>query len=187
MVDPSVPAIAGSIPIRPHRARRGAHASDRTLDGLTALVVDDEPSSRQAVRAVLEACGARVLVARDGREALAILSAGPSDVVLCDLRMPVMDGFELIRRLRAEPAHARLRVYALTALAQPHDYLQTLAAGFDGHLAKPVEWDRLVRVLSGERRRSDRQSAPRPPRAGRRVRPASTPRPRSSRATSRFQ
>jgi CheY-like chemotaxis protein len=66
--------------------------------------------------------------------------------------MPVMDGFEFIQRLRADPARARLRVLALTALDRHQHYQQTLAAGFDGHLSKPVEWNRLVWLLQGERR-----------------------------------
>ncbi len=119
----------------------------RRLDGVTILVVDDHPDSLDAMGLMLGSLGARVLVAADGTRALEILGRERPDLVLTDLRMPTMDGFELARRLRVDPRTARTRVVALTGLDDEADYLRTLEAGFDGHLTKPVEYDTLGAAL----------------------------------------
>jgi CheY-like chemotaxis protein len=108
--------------------------ADRTI-----LVVEDHEDALNVSRALLEHYGARVLAARHGAEALALLETERPDLVLCDLRMPVMDGFAFMARLRRDPRLARLTVIAVTALGEYPDVLQTWEAGFDGHLAKPVD------------------------------------------------
>jgi CheY-like chemotaxis protein len=125
------------------------------LAGTTLLLVDDMDDAVEATRALLETLGATVVVARDGLEALSLVDRHPPDVVLCDLRMPVMDGFEFIERLRANPSRIHLPVIAVTALARPGDYAHTRAAGFDGLLTKPFDdvslASALRAVLNGRR------------------------------------
>ena len=112
--------------------------------GRTILVVEDHEDSLNVSRLILEAHGARVVCATDGHEALRALEIEQPDLILCDLRMPVMDGYAFIARLRRNPRLARLCVIAVTALGEYSDLLQTWAAGFDGHLAKPVD-DYVIR------------------------------------------
>ena len=104
----------------------------------TVLVVDDEPRAQNLLRSLLEVEGYRVLCASHGPEALEQARQLP-DVVLLDLMMPGMDGFEVCRRLRAEPALALMPVIILTALDDRASRLQGLAAGADDFLSKPFD------------------------------------------------
>lgn len=110
-------------------------------------MVEDHEDSRDALRQFLEHEGARVLLAADGRDALTVLRAEAPDVILCDLRMPGMDGFGFMARLRSEPKLARLRVIAVSALGADTDLVRTWAAGFDGHVIKPVEPDTMLATI----------------------------------------
>jgi two-component system, chemotaxis family, CheB/CheR fusion protein len=117
------------------------------LDGVTILLAEDHPDSLDVMRQTLESFGARVLPAAHGQQALRILSTAKVDVILADLRMPVMDGFELGRRVRANPRWARAPLVAVTALGDYSDYMRTLELGFDAHVVKPIDYDALVAVL----------------------------------------
>jgi CheY-like chemotaxis protein len=132
------------------------------LDGVTILVAEDHPDSLDAMQRTLESIGARVLPALDGLQALGTLATADVDVILADLRMPGVDGFELGRRVRANPRWARAPLVAVTALGDDHDYMRTLELGFDAHLVKPVDCDVLVGVLCRLLPRLSRQSRPSP-------------------------
>ncbi|HEV8310493.1 MAG TPA: response regulator [Methylomirabilota bacterium] len=138
------------------RSRR----SEPRLDGLRILVVEDHVDSRDALRQMLAAQGAEVLVASDGQEALAGLEATIPDLILSDLRMPRIDGLELATRVRHDVRWARIPLIAVTAYNSPADLRATLEAGFDAHVEKPVDFDLLTatvqRVLRGGRRRGRR-------------------------------
>jgi PAS domain S-box-containing protein len=126
----------------------------RSVEGLRVLVVDDEPDARELVKVVLERCGIRVAAASSGPEARSMAAAERPDVVLADIGMPGEDGYEFIRRFRAEggPALASVPVLALTAYGRPEDRLRALAAGFQAHLTKPVVGDEvLAAVISASR------------------------------------
>jgi two-component system CheB/CheR fusion protein len=125
-----------------------SHRKLGPLAGLTILVVEDDTGSRETLSRLLAFEGARVLVAEDGRRALAVMAAEDPDVVLTDLQMPGMDGFELIGHLRADPRRPRWRIIALTGLTEPEDHARTSGAGFDAHLDKPLDFDVLLGVLS---------------------------------------
>jgi two-component system sensor histidine kinase EvgS len=128
----------------------------------TVLVVEDDPVSQMALRALLERAGHRVLVAGDGAQALDVVARTPVDVVLLDVQMPGMDGMEVARRIRAwetarrlgesVPLHADqpspLPLVALTAHAMAGDAERILQAGMDAYLAKPVAWDAVVEVVA---------------------------------------
>jgi CheY-like chemotaxis protein len=112
------------------------------------LVVDDNPDSAQSVGTLLECLGAEVEIALDGPSALRALERRPPRIVLLDLDMPGMDGFEVARRIRARDEWRELLVVALTGWGQRGDRRRTLQHGFDYHLLKPAELDALTALLA---------------------------------------
>ena len=128
-------------------------ASSRQLAGRRVLVLDDEPDARRVVQATLARHGAEATVVGTVADAIGVITADPAafDAVLSDIGMPGEDGYAFIRRLRHLEADRRrppLPAVALTALTRPTDRTNTLAAGFDAYLPKPVQPDDLVRVLA---------------------------------------
>lgn len=119
---------------------------------MTVLVVDDEPAVRTALERVLHHEGYAVLLARDGVEALQRHAASPADLLLLDVMMPVCDGLEVCRRLRASDDHTP--VLMLTARDQIGDRVDGLDAGADDYLAKPFELDELLARIRALLRRS---------------------------------
>ncbi|HEV8479592.1 MAG TPA: PAS domain S-box protein [Candidatus Eisenbacteria bacterium] len=123
-------------------------ADSGLLEGITVLVVEDETDMRGMIQLLLEERGARVLAAPSADEALALLDRGP-DILLSDIRLPDVDGYELIRRIRQrEDALAAIPAVALTAFARAEDRTRALRAGFQGHLSKPFEQTELVVMLA---------------------------------------
>lgn len=116
------------------------------LQGLSVLVVDDEPDARELTRRVLIECQADVIVAKNGREALHMLLISPPEILVSDIGMPEIDGYELLRRARARGFTAP--AIALTAFARSEDRAQALAAGFQQHLTKPLEPRELVAAVA---------------------------------------
>jgi CheY-like chemotaxis protein len=120
------------------------------LDGLRALVVDDEKDAREIVQVMLEERGAIVATAASAAEALERLRAFRPDVLISDIGMPEVDGYELMRLVRRLPPEqgGRVPAAALTAFARRSDRLQALLAGYQTHVAKPVEPDELIAVIA---------------------------------------
>ena len=120
------------------------------LSGLTVLLVDDDRDGRELACHLLSECAARVLVAGSAAEALALFESNRPDVLVSDIGMPGMDGFELLRRLRAmgQERGGRLPAIALTALARSEDRTRALHAGFVAHLSKPVEPPELLATVA---------------------------------------
>jgi two-component system sensor histidine kinase/response regulator len=106
---------------------------------VTVLVVEDNAINRQVAREILEGAGHSVVVAGDGREALEQLETGPVDLVLMDVQMPEMDGFEATRAIRAHPRWSAVPVVAMTASVLERDRAEAFAAGMDDHVVKPVD------------------------------------------------
>jgi len=120
------------------------------LDGIRALVVDDEPDARDLIRRVLEERGANVTIAASAGAALELLQGDSADIVVSDIGMPDMDGYQFMRRLRAmEPSRTRVAALALTAFARADDRKQAILAGYHAHLAKPFDVAELVIVVAG--------------------------------------
>jgi signal transduction histidine kinase len=124
----------------------------RTLQGLRILVVDDEADARELLTEVLEQRGARVIAVGSAHAALETLAElGRSllpHVLISDIGMPGQDGFELIHKVRTKfGSHKRIPAIALTAYARPEDRERVLAAGYDLHIAKPVEASELVKAV----------------------------------------
>jgi CheY-like chemotaxis protein len=121
---------------------------DRVFDGRTILLVDDDVRNVFALTAALEQRGAKIVVGRNGFEAIARLDEVENiDLVLMDVMMPGMDGLEATRRIRADGRFNRLPIIAITAKAMKDDQEQCLAAGANDYLAKPIDLTRLYSLL----------------------------------------
>ena len=105
---------------------------------MRVLIVDDSPISRELVRDILEPSGYEVFEAEDGVAALRKIEETQPHVVLLDIEMPGLDGYEVIRRLRQDSRFATLRVAAFTAHAMTDEREKALAAGFDDYISKPI-------------------------------------------------
>ena len=118
-------------------------ALDQYLPG-HVLVVDDEPANRELLSDLLQARGHRVTQATDGTDALQKAATSLPDVVLLDIMMPGMDGFEVCRQLKADPRTAPIPVLIVTAMAERSDRIKGVAAGADDFLTKPIDREELV-------------------------------------------
>jgi CheY-like chemotaxis protein len=107
------------------------------------LIVDDNPQNLKLARVLLSGEGYDVRTAPDAEDALAALSSFHPDLILMDLQLPGMDGLDLTRRLKSDPAHRNICIVALTAYAMRGDKEKALAAGCDGYIAKPIDTDQL--------------------------------------------
>ena len=105
----------------------------------TILIADDDKKSIKLLRDVLQASGYSVAVARDGRETVALAQEQKPDLILMDIRMPVMDGIAAMKKLRADPNTDRIPIIAITAHAMRGDKERFIQQGFDDFLAKPVD------------------------------------------------
>jgi DNA-binding NarL/FixJ family response regulator len=120
------------------------------------LVVDDEPNLLRAVAACLKAAGYEVSTARGGREALVQLAEGVPDLVVSDIRMPGMDGYQLARQLRGSPRTMLVPIVFLTAKDETADRIEGFRAGVDAYLTKPFEPEELIAVVNGILNRVER-------------------------------
>ena len=120
------------------------------IEGVKVLVVDDEPDARALVKRLLEDCKGRVIAAGSAEEALHLVRTERPDVMVCDIGMPDEDGYSLIRRIRALGTEEGGGVpsAALTAYARPEDRVKAVLAGFQMHLAKPVEPAELIATVA---------------------------------------
>ena len=118
------------------------------LAGLKVLVVEDEPDARQLIRHVLEACKAEVALATSAAEALELLGPICPDVIRSDIGMHEQDGYDLIRQVRANYSAKQIPAAALTAFARTEDRKRALLAGFQTHIAKPVDPAELTAAVA---------------------------------------
>ena len=129
----SIPGDAGSIAMR-HRV----------------LVVDDNRDSAETLAMVLRMHGSEVVTAHDGAAALDAGAVFRPDIVLLDIGMPEMDGYEVARRLRLEPWGENVLLVAQTGWGQPEDRRRTHDAGFDLHVTKPIDYAKLAKMLAAK-------------------------------------
>jgi CheY-like chemotaxis protein len=135
---------------RPQSEARGLGGPVTASAARRVLVVEDAPSSAQLLVHVLSRRGHQVVVAQDGREAIALWSSESFDVILMDIEMPILDGMEattVIRAREARQSRPRSFIVALTAHAREVDRQRFLAAGLDACLVKPINLDLLVEVV----------------------------------------
>ncbi len=121
---------------------------DMRLEGIKVVAVDDNPDARELLKVILERSKAHTAVVSSGQAALEAIKDLHPDVLICDLAMPEMDGYEVLENVRRlEPELGHLPVIAFTAAARDEDRAATRLAGFQAHLAKPIEPDELVRTV----------------------------------------
>jgi signal transduction histidine kinase len=112
------------------------------------LIVDDSRDGGESLALLLRVLGGEVALAHTGRQALECVTSFRPDVVLLDIGMPGMDGYEVARRIRANPANRHMQLIALTGWGQDEDRQRSAAAGFNHHLVKPADVDQLRQLLS---------------------------------------
>ncbi|HKT78899.1 MAG TPA: ATP-binding protein [Vicinamibacterales bacterium] len=132
--------------LEPRAANVGSAPNRPSLSGVRVLAVDDDDDSLEMLREILEAAGAEVRTAQNGEEAIDLLRNGRFGVLVSDLGMPGMDGFELIGRVRhlSVAEGGRTPAAALTAYARSEDRTRSLRSGFQMHLSKPIEPEELL-------------------------------------------
>jgi signal transduction histidine kinase/CheY-like chemotaxis protein len=143
-----IPRAEDAGPVTARRRTIDTAAAGAPLEGVGVLVVDDDPDALETTGHLLRSAGASVRTAASGHEALRVWHDGYSAVVLCDISMPQMDGFELLRQLRNDGARAvPIVALALTAHADTGMQTRCTAAGFDGHVTKPFEAAALLALI----------------------------------------
>jgi two-component system CheB/CheR fusion protein len=149
--------LAVFLPLARHEGRAAAAPSrhDEAAPGRRrVLVIEDNLDAAATLKDVLEMHDQEVAVAHDGEEGLARIRALRFDVVLCDIGLPGLDGYEVARRVRSQPGEAPMLV-AMTGYALPEDRRRALEAGFDHHLAKPFDFAELEEILERSAARAD--------------------------------
>jgi two-component system CheB/CheR fusion protein len=141
------------LPFGPDRAPEPARGvlsevNPEPVSRRRVLIVDDNLEAAEMLATLLEAHGHDTRVAGDGPSALTIAPVFKPEVALLDIGLPVMDGYELARRLRSIAGFASTRLVAITGYGQATDRRSSREAGFDEHLVKPVNVDRLIKILS---------------------------------------
>jgi len=136
------------MPEKKRKIIRDLHDTDELLRGKKVLVVDDDMRTTFAVSRILSERGMKPLKAENGERALRLLEEHPDvALVLMDIMMPVMDGYEAMKRIRAREGFYKLPIIALTAKAMPEDREKCLAAGANDYMPKPVDEGRLISMI----------------------------------------
>ncbi|XCN74073.1 MAG: response regulator [Candidatus Electrothrix aestuarii] len=139
--------MVSALPETKQRMIRNLHEDDAIFQGKRILLVDDDMRNIFALAKVLRDRGMETVKAEDGSRALEMLEQEEFDLVLMDIMMPVMDGYETIKRIRAQSQYVDLPIIALTAKAMQDDRSRCLAVGANDYLAKPVDTGRLLALL----------------------------------------
>jgi CheY-like chemotaxis protein len=112
---------------------------------LLVLVIEDNPTNLELMRYLLTAFGHDAVGVRGGEEGVTAAIERPPDLILCDIHLPDIDGFEVLRRLKMAPQTRAVPVVAVTASAMAGDREQVLASGFDGYMSKPIVPETFVK------------------------------------------
>ena len=140
--------VVTDLPPEKQRMLERLNSSDEDLVGRTALLVDDDARNIFALSSVLERRGMNVLTATTGKEAIEMVEKTPElAIVLMDIMMPEMDGYETMRRIRQDPHLRTLPIIALTAKAMKGDREKCLEAGASDYIAKPVNTEQLLSLM----------------------------------------
>ena len=145
------------------RSKQAASASTGSvdlngLDNLRVLVLDDSEDTAEMLEALLATSGALVVATTAGNEALRIAAQTDFDVILSDISMPGMNGFEFLRKIKLSSRNSNVPVFALTGFGRPEDIERAHAAGFYAHLTKPLDFDLLFQSLRKAPRQRRRRS-----------------------------
>ncbi|MFP3600704.1 response regulator [Paraburkholderia strydomiana] len=138
-------SVESSLAPEQQRMLRTVRQRDNAFEGRTILLAEDDVRNIFALSHVIEPLGAKLQIARNGREALEALENGPEvHLILMDIMMPEMDGLTAMGEIRRNPRFAHLPIIALTAKAMANDRLRCLEAGADDYVSKPIDVDKLV-------------------------------------------
>ena len=140
--------VAGQARPLPGRDEAASSGGESAQQPLRLLVVDDSQDSAQSLAQVLRLWGYEVAVAHDGPAAITAASVDLLDMILLDIGLPGMDGYQVAREIRHKFGKARPMLVALTGYGQEEDLARSRNAGFDDHLVKPVSWSRLRELLT---------------------------------------
>lgn len=128
--------------------------TSKPLKGRRVLIIDDNRDSNQTISMLLEIAGHEVMSSFDGASGLKLMKSFDPEVVLLDIGLPEVDGYEVVRRLMADPATRNAYVIALTGYGQENDMAQAKKAGFDAHLLKPARMEDMLKLISGQPKNS---------------------------------
>ena len=138
-------SVESSLAPEQQRMLRTVRQRDNAFEGRSILLAEDDVRNIFALSHVIEPLGAKLQIARNGREALELLESEPEvDLVLMDIMMPEMDGLTAMAEIRRNPRFAHLPIIALTAKAMANDRVRCLEAGADDYISKPIDVDKLV-------------------------------------------
>jgi CheY-like chemotaxis protein len=113
----------------------------------TILIVEDNRDNMKLMNYLLSAFGYRPVTAPGGAEGIRLAREKPPDLILMDIQMPLMDGYEATRKIRADRAFRRVPIIAVTSFAMVGDVERIMASGFDGYISKPIEPETFVRMV----------------------------------------
>ena len=119
------------------------------MAGEAIIIVDDNPTNLKLVKVLLLKEGYQVQTAADAEEAMKLIEQSKPRLILMDIQLPGMDGLELTRRLKADPATKGIKILALTAFAMKGDDEKAKAAGCDGYISKPIDTLGLPGLIAG--------------------------------------
>ncbi|HVU79601.1 MAG TPA: HAMP domain-containing protein [Gaiellaceae bacterium] len=140
--------VESKLPAEKRRMLEQLHSAEEVFKGKRVLIADDDVRNVFALASVLERQGMDVQFAENGNEAIETLRANPGiDLVLMDIMMPELDGYEAMRRIRREPEFAKLPIISLTAKAMKGDREKSIASGASDYITKPVDTDQLLSLL----------------------------------------
>jgi CheY-like chemotaxis protein len=140
--------VEARLPAEKRKMLEQLHQADAVFEGKKVLIVDDDVRNVFALASVFEARGMEVLFAENGREGLATLEQNPDvDLVLMDIMMPEMDGYETTRAVREQARFKQLPIVALTAKAMKGDREKSIASGASDYITKPVDVDQLLSLM----------------------------------------
>lgn len=123
------------------------------------LVIEDNPANLELLTLLLEAFGYIVLPAAGGAEGIEVVRREKLDLIICDVQMPGVDGYEVARRLKKDPMLHRIPLVAVTALAMVGDREKVLAAGFDGYIDKPIAPEKFAKQMEAFMDRGDERQS----------------------------
>ena len=140
--------VESRLPAEKRQMLQQLHSADAVFEGKRVLIVDDDVRNVFALASVLESRGMEVLFAETGADALRLLEDDPNvDLIVMDIMMPELDGYETIGRIRAQPQFEGLPIISLTAKAMKGDREKSIAAGASDYITKPVDTDRLLSLM----------------------------------------
>ena len=140
--------VEARLPQAKRRMLEQLHSTDGVFDGKKVLIVDDDVRNVFALTSVLEANGMEVVFAENGRDGIETLRANPDvDLVLMDIMMPEMDGYETMQAVRQMPEFRQLPIISLTAKAMKGDREKSITSGASDYITKPVDTDQLLSLM----------------------------------------